>query len=52
MCPGSSGGHLVIEVDGKDETVWKLTNNDLPSQPINDACAVHRHITATKHDGR
>ncbi len=39
---GCTLGNLVIEVDRKGNTVWKLSNDDLPGKPINDACGVQR----------
>ena len=39
---GCTLGNLVIEVDSKSETVWRLTNDELPGRPIQDACGVQR----------
>jgi hypothetical protein len=39
---GCTLGHLVIEVDANGQTVWRLTNDDLPGRPIKDACGVQR----------
>jgi hypothetical protein len=39
---GCTLGNLVIEVDKDGKEVWRLTNDDLPNKPINDACGVQR----------
>jgi len=39
---GCTLGNLVIEVDPKGKEVWRVTNDDLPGKPINDACGVQR----------
>lgn len=39
---GCTLGNLVIEVDPSGKEVWRVTNDDLPGKPINDACGVHR----------
>ena len=35
-------GNIVIEVDKEGKTVWQLTNDDLPGDPIKDACGGQR----------
>lgn len=39
---GLTNGNKVIEVDGEGNVVWKVTNDDLPGKPIDDACGVQR----------
>jgi outer membrane protein assembly factor BamB len=39
---GCTLGNLVIEVDPSGKEVWRVTNDDLPGKPINDACGVQR----------
>ncbi len=39
---GCTWGNLVIEVDAQGKTVWQLTNDDLPTKPLNDCCGVQR----------
>lgn len=39
---GCTLGNLVIEVDKNAQEVWRVTNDDLPGKPINDACGVQR----------
>jgi hypothetical protein len=39
---GCTLGNLVIEVDKDGKEVWRLTSDDLPDKPINDACGVQR----------
>jgi hypothetical protein len=39
---GCTHGNLVVEVDAKGETVWQLTNQDLPSPLLKDCCGVQR----------
>lgn len=39
---GCTLGNLVIEVDASGKEVWRVTNDDLPGKPINDACGVQR----------
>lgn len=39
---GCTLGNLVIEVDASGKEVWRVTNEDLPGKPINDACGVQR----------
>lgn len=39
---GCTWGNMVIEVDKEGKEVWRLTNDDLPSKPISDACGVQR----------
>jgi len=39
---GCTIGNLVIEVDKDAREVWRVTNDDLPGKPINDACGVQR----------
>ena len=39
---GCTLGNLVIEVDKAGKEVWRVTNDDLPGKPINDACGVQR----------
>ena len=39
---GCTLGNLVIEVDKDAKEVWRVTNDDLTSKPINDACGVQR----------
>lgn len=39
---GCTLGNLVIEVDPSGAEVWRVSNNDLPDQPINDACGIQR----------
>jgi hypothetical protein len=39
---GCTLGNLVIEVDKDGKEVWRVTNDDLPGKPINDACGVQR----------
>jgi len=39
---GCTNGNRVIEVDAAGATVWELTNADLPSPLIDDACGVQR----------
>lgn len=39
---GCTLGNLVIEVDVRGDTVWRVTNDDLAGKPINDACGVQR----------
>ena len=39
---GCTLGNLVIEVDKEGKEVWRVTNDDLPGKPINDACGVQR----------
>lgn len=39
---GCTHGNMVVEVDSRGETVWQLTNNDLPRPLIKDACGVQR----------
>ena len=39
---GCTLGNLVIEVDSAAKEVWRVTNDDLPGKPINDACGVQR----------
>jgi hypothetical protein len=39
---GCTLGNLVIEVDRRGKEVWRLSNEDLPGMPINDACGVQR----------
>jgi hypothetical protein len=39
---GCTLGNLVIEVDKAGQEVWRVTNDDLPGRPINDACGVQR----------
>src|SRR5205809_5035846 len=39
---GCTLGNLVIEVDKVGKEVWRVTNDDLPGKPINDACGVER----------
>ena len=33
---------MVVEVDANGETVWQLTNEDLPGPLLKDACGVQR----------
>ena len=53
---GCTLGHLVIEVDKDGKNVWQVTNDDLPGQPINDACGVQRlpngNTVITSHHAR
>ena len=35
-------GLRMIEVDKDGKEVWRVTNDDLPNKPINDACGVQR----------
>ena len=37
---GCTWGNLVIEVDKDGKEVWRMTNDDLPGKPLNDACGV------------
>ena len=37
---GCTLGNLVIEVDPNGKEVWRISNDDLPGKPINDACGV------------
>jgi hypothetical protein len=39
---GCTLGNLVVEFDGAGKEVWRVTNDDLPGWPINDACGVQR----------
>lgn len=39
---GCTLGDLVIEVDPAGKEIWRVTNDDLPGRPINDACGVQR----------
>ena len=39
---GCTHGNMVVEVDANGETVWQLTNQDLPGPLIKDACGVQR----------
>jgi hypothetical protein len=39
---GCTLGNLVVEFDAKGKEVWRVTNDDLPGRPINDACGVQR----------
>ena len=39
---GCTLGNLVIEVDRDGKEAWRVTNDDLPGKPINDACGVQR----------
>lgn len=39
---GCTLGDLVIEVNGAGKEVWRVTNADLPTKMINDACGVQR----------
>jgi hypothetical protein len=39
---GCTLGNLVIEVGKDGKEAWRLTNDDLPGKPINDACGVQR----------
>ncbi len=39
---GCTNGNRVIEVDAAGKIVWQLTNEDLPSPLIDDACGVQR----------
>jgi hypothetical protein len=39
---GCTLGNLVIEVDRDGKEVWRVSNDDLPGKPINDACGVQR----------
>jgi hypothetical protein len=39
---GCTLGHLVVELDLQGREAWRLTNDDLPGRPINDACGVQR----------
>ena len=39
---GLTNGNKVIEVDGDGKVVWKVTNEDLEGNPIDDACGVQR----------
>jgi outer membrane protein assembly factor BamB len=39
---GCTHGNMVVEVDANGETVWQLTNEDLPGPLIKDACGVQR----------
>ena len=53
---GCTRGNLAIEVDPTGDTVWRLTNDDLPTRPINDACGVQRlpngNTVVTSHRAR
>lgn len=39
---GCTLGNLVVEFDAAGKEIWRVTNDDLPSKPINDACGVQR----------
>lgn len=39
---GCTHGNMVIEVNKDGKEVWRLTNDDLPSKLIDDACGVQR----------
>ena len=39
---GCTLGNLVVEFDAQGKEVWRVTNDDLPGHPINDACGVQR----------
>ena len=39
---GLTNGNQVVEFDAKGKVVWRLTNDDLPGAPIDDACGVQR----------
>jgi hypothetical protein len=39
---GCTHGNMVIEVDAGGDTVWQLTNQDLPAALLKDACGVQR----------
>ena len=39
---GCTLGNLVVEFDKDAKEVWRVTNDDLPGKPINDACGVQR----------
>lgn len=39
---GCTHGNLIVEFDSKCREVWRLSNDDLPNNPISDACGVQR----------
>jgi hypothetical protein len=39
---GCTHGNVIVEVDAEGKEVWRLSNDDLPGQPIADACGVQR----------
>jgi hypothetical protein len=39
---GCTLGDLVVEFDASGKEVWRVSNDDLPGRPINDACGVQR----------
>ncbi len=53
---GCTLGQLVVEFDPASKIVWQVSNDDLPGQPINDACGVQRlpngNTVITSHHAR
>lgn len=39
---GCTLGHLVVEYDADGKERWRVTNDDLPGRPLDDACGVQR----------
>lgn len=37
-----TNGNKVVEFDAEGKVVWKVSNDDLPGKPINDACGCQR----------
>ena len=53
---GCTLGNLVVEFDAMGKETWRVSNDDLPGQPINDACGVQRlpnghTVIASHHAG-
>ncbi len=53
---GCTLGNLVVEFDAAGKIVWQVTGEELPGQPINDACGVQRlpngNTVITSHHAR